>query len=142
MPSQPASRSAHPVALVGAGPGGADLLTLRALRLIEAADVVIHDRLVAPDILALVRADAYLVAAGKEGFGPSTPQEAINALITGHAQTGARVVRLKGGDPVLFGRLDEEIAALEAADIAYEIVPGVTAERWPGSVEKILESGH
>jgi len=127
MPSQPASRPAHPVALVGAGPGGADLLTLRALRLIEAADVVIHDRLVAPDILALARPGTHLVAAGKEGFGPSNPQEAINALITGHARTGARVVRLKGGDPVLFGRLDEEIAALEAADIAYEIVPGVTA---------------
>jgi len=127
MPSQPVPHPVHPVALVGAGPGGADLLTLRALRLIEAADVVIHDRLVAPDILALARPGTHLVAAGKAGFGPATPQEAINALITGHAQTGARVVRLKGGDPVLFGRLDEEIAALEAADIAYEIVPGVTA---------------
>jgi uroporphyrin-III C-methyltransferase len=127
MPRQPAPRQTAPVALVGAGPGGVDLLTIRALRLIEAADVVIHDRLVGPDILALARPGTHLVAAGKQGFGPATPQDAINALITGHAQTGARVVRLKGGDPVLFGRLDEEIAALEAADIAYEIVPGVTA---------------
>jgi len=117
----------HPTALVGAGPGGADLLTLRALRLIETADVVIHDRLVSDDILALARTDAHVIAAGKQGFGSATPQEAINALITGHAQTGARVVRLKGGDPVLFGRLDEEIAALEAAGLPYEIVPGITA---------------
>jgi len=127
MPLDPQPRAPRPVALVGAGPGCADLLTLRALRLIEAADVVIHDRLVSGDVLALARPDALLVAAGKEGFGPSTPQEAIHALITGHALTGARVVRLKGGDPVLFGRLDEEIAALEAAGLAYEIVPGVTA---------------
>ena len=126
MPTPLRSKPA-PVALVGAGPGGADLLTIRALRLIEAADVVIHDRLVGADILALARADADVIAAGKQGFGPATPQEAINALITGHARTGARVVRLKGGDPVLFGRLDEEIAALEAADLPYEIVPGITA---------------
>ena len=117
----------RPTALVGAGPGGADLLTLRALRRIEAADVVIHDRLVSDDILALARADANVIAAGKQGFGPAIPQAAINALITGHAQTGARVVRLKGGDPVLFGRLGEEIAALEAAGLPYEIVPGITA---------------
>ncbi|MDZ7711509.1 MAG: SAM-dependent methyltransferase [Roseovarius sp.] len=74
-----------------------------------------------------LRPDAQLVAAGKQGFGPATPQEAINALIIGHARTGARVVRLKGGDPVLFGRLDDEIAALEAAGLPYEIVPGITA---------------
>ena len=123
----PAPVAPAPVALVGAGPGGADLLTLRALRCIEAADVIIHDRLVSADILALARADAHLVAAGKQGFGPATPQAAINALITGHAGTGARVVRLKGGDPVLFGRLDEEIAALEAAGLPWEIVPGITA---------------
>lgn len=127
MPGHPSSRPVTPVALVGAGPGGVDLLTIRALRLIEAADVVIHDRLVSGDILALARADAHVIAAGKQGFGPATPQEAINALITGHALAGVRVVRLKGGDPVLFGRLDEEIAALEDADLPYEIVPGVTA---------------
>ncbi|MFB9150205.1 uroporphyrinogen-III C-methyltransferase [Roseovarius ramblicola] len=127
MPIQPASRHVVPVALVGAGPGGADLLTIRALRLIESADVVIHDRLVSDDILTLAPAQAHVIAAGKQGFGPATPQDAINALITGHARTGARVVRLKGGDPVLFGRLEEEVAALEAAGIAYEIVPGVSA---------------
>jgi uroporphyrin-III C-methyltransferase len=127
MPQIPALPQTTPVALVGAGPGGADLLTLRALRLIQAADVVIHDRLVSADILALAREGARVIAAGKAGFGPATPQEAINALITGHARTGARVVRLKGGDPVLFGRLDEEIAALEAAGLTCEIVPGVTA---------------
>lgn len=119
--------SSRPVAFVGAGPGSADLLTLRALRLVAAADVVIHDRLVSREILALARPGAQLVAAGKEGFGPATPQEAINALLTGHALSGARVVRLKGGDPVVFGRLDEEIAALEAAGLAFEIVPGITA---------------
>jgi uroporphyrin-III C-methyltransferase len=116
-----------PVAFVGAGPGDADLLTVKALRLIAAADVVIHDRLVNADILALARPGAHLIAAGKEGFGPSTPQEAINAMIVGHALTGATVVRLKGGDPVVFGRLDEEIEAVEAAGLPYEIVPGITA---------------
>ncbi|MBC7133626.1 MAG: uroporphyrinogen-III C-methyltransferase [Roseovarius sp.] len=117
----------HPVAFVGAGPGNADLLTLKAARLIAAADVVIHDRLVSADILGLAREGTQRVAAGKEGFGPSTPQAAINALITGHALAGARVVRLKGGDPVVFGRLDEEIEAVEAAGLPFEIVPGVTA---------------
>lgn len=126
MPTPHAPQPA-PVALVGAGPGGADHLTLGALRRIEAADVIIHDRLVSADILRLASAGAHVIAAGKEGFGPTTPQEAINALVTGHALTGARVVRLKGGDPALFGRLDEEIAALEAAGLDYEIVPGITA---------------
>lgn len=116
-----------PVAFVGAGPGAPDLLTLRALRALEAADVVIHDRLVRRDVLALTRPGARLVAAGKKGFGPSTPQQSINALIVQHARSGVRVVRLKGGDPVVFGRLDEEIAALDAAALAYEIVPGITA---------------
>lgn len=123
MPATPP----NPIAFVGAGPGDADLLTVKAQRLIAAADVVIHDRLVGADILALARPGAQLIAAGKEGFGPSTPQEAINALITGHALTGARVVRLKGGDPVVFGRLDEEIEAVEAAGLPFEIVPGITA---------------
>jgi len=123
MPATPPK----PIAFVGAGPGDADLLTLRALRLIEAADVVIHDRLVSPDILRFARPDGQLVAAGKQGFGPSTPQAAINALIVGHALAGAAVVRLKGGDPVIFGRLDEEITAVEAAGLPFEIVPGITA---------------
>ena len=115
------------VAFVGAGPGDPELLTLKARKALDAADVVIHDRLVTPGILELARREAVMIDAGKQGFGPAMKQADINALITRHASDGAQVVRLKGGDPTVFGRLDEEIAALEAADIAYEIVPGVTA---------------
>lgn len=122
MPPTPGS-----VSFVGAGPGDPELLTLRALRVLDTADVVIHDRLVAPGILALAGRDTRLVDAGKEGFGPSTPQAEINAMLVAWARAGARVVRLKAGDPGIFGRLDEEIEALEAAGIAYEIVPGITA---------------
>lgn len=116
-----------PVAFVGAGPGDPDLLTLRALRTLQAADVVIHDRLASAEILALARPGARLVDAGKEGFGPSTPQDRINALIVAQARSGARVVRLKGGDPTVFGRLDEEIDTVTAAGLDWEIVPGITA---------------
>ena len=122
-------REARPghVAFVGAGPGDPELLTLKARKALDCADVVIHDRLVPPAILELARREAILVAAGKEGFGPSMPQEAINALIVEHAAQGAQVVRLKGGDPGIFGRLDEEIEAVAAAGLAYTIVPGITA---------------
>ncbi len=115
------------VDLVSAGPGDPELLTLRARRLLDRADVVIHDRLVAPAILELARREAAFIAVGKEGFGPSTPQEAINALMVEHARKGAHVVRLKGGDASIFGRLDEEIAALDAAGIDWAVTPGVTA---------------
>ncbi len=115
------------VDFVGAGPGDPDLLTLKALRALERADVVIHDRLVSPEILELVRHDAVVIDAGKEGFGPSTPQEEINRLIVAHGLEGAHVVRLKSGDPGIFGRLDEEIEAVEAAGLAYQIVPGISA---------------
>jgi uroporphyrin-III C-methyltransferase len=115
------------VTFVGAGPGDPDHLTLRAARALAEAEVVIHDRLVGPGVLALAAPGAVLVDVGKEGFGPSTPQAAIHALITGYALTGARVVRLKGGDCGIFGRLDEEIEALEAAGVCYSIVPGLTA---------------
>lgn len=115
------------VTFVGAGPGAADHLTLRAARALAEADVVIHDRLVGEEVLALAAPGALKLDVGKQGFGPSTPQAAIHALITGHALTGARVVRLKGGDSGIFGRLDEEIEALEAAGIGYAIVPGLTA---------------
>jgi uroporphyrin-III C-methyltransferase len=118
---------AVPVAIVGAGPGDPELLTLRAQRLIAAADVVIHDRLVASAILVHARRGARLVAVGKVPYGEGWNQDAINTLIVSEAGSGCRVVRLKGGDPVVFGRLDEEIGALEAAGIAYEIVPGITA---------------
>lgn len=126
-PAASAASVAVPVAIVGAGPGDPELLTLRAQRLIAAADVVIHDRLVAGAILAHARRGARLIAVGKVPYGEGWSQDAINALIVSEADTGCRVVRLKGGDPVVFGRLDDEIDALEAASIAYEIVPGITA---------------
>jgi uroporphyrin-III C-methyltransferase len=115
------------VVFVGAGPGDPELLTLKALRSLQAADVVIHDKLVTGEILDLAPAGARLIDAGKTGFGPSMPQAEINALLVNHAGAGARVIRLKGGDPAVFGRLDEEIEALFAAGIPYSIVPGLTA---------------
>ncbi len=119
-------RDGH-VAFVGAGPGDPELLTLKARKALDTADVVIHDRLVTKDILELARREAILINAGKEGFGPSMSQDDINALIIEHAQTGAQVVRLKGGDPTVFGRLDEEIEAVMAAGIGWHVVPGITA---------------
>ncbi len=115
------------VDFVGAGPGDPELLTLKARSALDKADVVIFDRLVAPEILELARREAVLIDAGKEGFGPSTAQADIDALIVQHAGNGHHVVRLKSGDPTVFGRLDEEIAAVAAAGIAFRIVPGITA---------------
>lgn len=115
------------VSFVGAGPGDPELLTLKARKALDRADVVIHDRLVTPEILELARREAILIDVGKTGFGPSTPQDQINALNVEHALQGAHVVRLKGGDCTVFGRLDEEIDALEAHAIPYHIVPGITA---------------
>lgn len=120
------TREGH-VAFVGAGPGDPELLTLKARKALDAADVVIHDRLVTPEILELARREAILIDAGKEGFGPSMSQDDINALIVTHAKTGAQVVRLKGGDPTVFGRLDEEIDAVTEAGIGWHVVPGITA---------------
>lgn len=117
----------HPILFVGAGPGAAEYLTLGALRAIEGADVVIHDRLVGAEVMALIPAHVTRVDVGKEGFGPSTAQGTINAALVAHGQTGARVVRLKGGDGGIFGRLDEEIEALEAAGLPFRILPGLTA---------------
>src|SRR5438046_7446993 len=114
------------VYLVGAGPGAPDLLTLRAARLLERADIVFHDALVHPDTLALA-ARAVKVAVGKRCGKHSTAQKFINKRLIDAAATHSVVVRLKGGDPMLFGRAQEEIAALEAAAIRYEVVPGVTA---------------
>jgi uroporphyrin-III C-methyltransferase/precorrin-2 dehydrogenase/sirohydrochlorin ferrochelatase len=125
--AQAQTRAPGRVDLVGAGPGDPDLLTLKARRLLDRADVVIHDRLVPPAILELARREAVIIEAGKTGFGPSMPQEEICALMLTHARQGAHVLRLKSGDPGVFGRLDEEIAALEAAGIAWSIVPGITA---------------
>ncbi|MXQ07693.1 uroporphyrinogen-III C-methyltransferase [Alphaproteobacteria bacterium GH1-50] len=115
------------VSFVGSGPGDPELLTLKARRALHEADVVIHDRLVTPEILELARREALIIDAGKEGFGPSTPQAEIDALIVQHALTGSHVVRLKSGDPTVFGRLDEEIEACEAAGVAFSIVPGITS---------------
>ena len=115
------------VYLVGAGPGDPELLTLKARRLLHEADVVIHDRLVPQAILELARREARIVEVGKTPFGPSWKQEEIGALMVAQARAGNSVVRLKGGDPAVFGRLDEEIEALEAAGVRYGIVPGITA---------------
>jgi uroporphyrin-III C-methyltransferase/precorrin-2 dehydrogenase/sirohydrochlorin ferrochelatase len=115
------------VHLVGAGPGDPELLTLKARRLLHQADVVIHDRLVPPAILELARREARIVEVGKTPAGPAWKQDDINALIVAQALAGNTVVRLKGGDPAVFGRLDEEIAALEAAGVRYGIVPGITS---------------
>ena len=115
------------VDLVGAGPGDPELMTQRARRLLDRADVVIHDRLVPAAILELARREAQFIAVGKEGFGPSTPQDQINAEMIEHAQNGAHVVRLKGGDASVFGRLDEETQALTEAGVDWAVTPGITA---------------
>jgi uroporphyrin-III C-methyltransferase / precorrin-2 dehydrogenase / sirohydrochlorin ferrochelatase len=120
-------RSAGRVVIVGAGPGDPGLLTLKALRALETADVVLYDRLVADDILALARRDAERIDVGKCSAGRAARQEDINARMIAEAGSGRVVVRLKGGDPFIFGRGGEELEALAAAGIAYEVVPGVTA---------------
>lgn len=115
------------VTFVGAGPGAAAHLTLGAYRALQEAEVVIHDRLVGAEIMALIPAYVTRVDVGKEGFGPSTTQAAINATLVAHAMTGRRIVRLKGGDCGIFGRLDEEMDALEAANLSFRILPGLTS---------------
>ncbi|HTT27315.1 MAG TPA: uroporphyrinogen-III C-methyltransferase, partial [Solirubrobacteraceae bacterium] len=115
------------VYLVGAGPGDPGLLTARALELIAAADVIVYDRLIPASALDGARPDATLIYAGKEGGGPSMPQSEITRLLVSHGLSGAAVVRLKGGDPFVFGRGGEEAEELRAAGIDLEVVPGVTA---------------
>ncbi len=123
--TRPARTTPGKVWLVGAGPGAADLLTVRAARILLEADVVLHDALVTPEILALCP-QADLVSVGKRSGQRSTAQALINQQLIECAFRYDRVVRLKGGDPMLFGRADEELVALEAAKVPYAIVPGIT----------------
>lgn len=115
------------VYLVGAGPGDPELLTVKALRLLQTPDVVLHDDLVAPEILSLIASTAQVQNVGKRCGARTMRQEEINFLLVALAESGLQVVRLKSGDPLIFGRAGEEIAALQRANVAYEIVPGVTS---------------
>jgi uroporphyrin-III C-methyltransferase/precorrin-2 dehydrogenase/sirohydrochlorin ferrochelatase len=117
------------VTLVGAGPGDPELLTLRAVRALQSADVILFDDLVSRDVLDFARREARKMLVGKTGYGPSCKQDEINALMVSLARQGKRVVRLKGGDPLIFGRASEELDACRAAGIPVEVVPGITAAR-------------
>jgi len=115
------------VSLVGAGPGDAELMTVKAVRLLNQADVVVYDRLVSADILSLIPAGVSRISVGKEVGKHCVPQDEINEIIVNLANAGRKIVRLKGGDPYMFGRGGEEILALNKHQIAFEIVPGITA---------------
>ncbi len=119
--------AAGSIVIVGAGPGDPELLTMKALRALQSADVILYDRLVAPEILELARREARRMLVGKQGGGPACRQDDINQLMVALAKSGKRVIRLKGGDPTVFGRLAEELAAARADNIAVEVIPGITA---------------
>jgi uroporphyrin-III C-methyltransferase/precorrin-2 dehydrogenase/sirohydrochlorin ferrochelatase len=133
-----AAQTTGSVILVGAGPGDPELLTLRAVRALQSADVILFDDLVAPDILDFARREAKKMLVGKTGHAPSCKQDDINALMISLAKAGRRVVRLKGGDPMIFGRADEEISACRAAGITVEVVPGITTAQ--GAASRLLVS--
>jgi len=115
------------VSLVGAGPGNPDLLTLKAIKVLQTADVVLHDQLISAEIMTLIRKDANLINVGKQAGHHKTKQENINQLLIDHARKGLHVCRLKGGDSFVFGRGGEEVLALKDNNIEFEIVPGITA---------------
>jgi uroporphyrin-III C-methyltransferase/precorrin-2 dehydrogenase/sirohydrochlorin ferrochelatase len=121
------------VTLVGAGPGDPELLTLRAVRALQSADVILYDDLVSKQVLDFARREAKRMLVGKTGHGPSCKQSEINALMVGLARSGRRVVRLKGGDPMIFGRAGEEIEACRKAGITIDLVPGITAAQGAAS---------
>jgi uroporphyrin-III C-methyltransferase / precorrin-2 dehydrogenase / sirohydrochlorin ferrochelatase len=125
------------VMLVGAGPGDPELLTLRAVRALQSADVILFDHLVSVEILDFARREAKKMLVGKTGHAPSCRQDDINALMVSLAKAGRRVVRLKGGDPMIFGRADEEIAACLAAGIEVDVIPGITAAQAAASRLKV-----
>lgn len=117
----------EPIAFVSAGPGDPDLLTVKARTYLDQAEVILHDRLVPPAILELARREAVMIEVGKTGYGASTPQEDIHALLIKHGASGANVVRLKSGDAGIFGRLDEECSACRNAGLSVVVIPGITA---------------
>jgi len=134
----PTARHSGAVILVGAGPGDPELLTLRAVRALQSADVILFDDLVSTDILDFARREAKKMLVGKTGHKTSCRQDDINALMISLAKAGRRVVRLKGGDPMIFGRADAEIAACRAAGVAVEVVPGITTAQ--GAASRLLAS--
>jgi uroporphyrin-III C-methyltransferase/precorrin-2 dehydrogenase/sirohydrochlorin ferrochelatase len=123
----PRGRGFGHVSLVGAGPGDPDLLTLKALKALAAAEVILHDQLVSQEVLALAPAHAQHIDVGKKGYGRACKQNDINELMVAFAKAGRRVVRLKAGDALIFGRLEEEIVALETAGVPFDVVPGISA---------------
>src|ERR1700693_551857 len=127
------AKSPGSIALIGAGPGDVDLLTLRAVERLRAADVILYDDLAGDEILSYARPDAELIAVGKRAGHPSPKQQEVSRLMIGYARLGKRVVRVKSGDPSIFARADEEIAAARAAGVPIEIVPGLTTAPAPPS---------